>query len=192
MLGLGSGTLKYRPDIDGLRAVAVLIVMAYHLGVGIVKGGYIGVDVFFVISGYLISSIVFREIAASRFSVFGFYERRIRRILPALFGMLVIYGGFATRYLFPGELVNLAKSLLAATVSLSNFYFWLHSGYFDWAVFQPLIHTWSLAVEEQFYILFPLVLVVVGRYFPEILLLEVSILFFVYMVECVVVVLVIG
>jgi len=188
LLGLGSGTLKYRPDIDGLRAVAVLSVMAYHLGLGIAKGGYIGVDVFFVISGYLISSIVFREIAASRFSVFGFYERRIRRILPALFGMLVIYGGFATQYLFPGELVNVAKSLLAATVSLSNFYFWVHSGYFDSALSQPLIHTWSLAVEEQFYILFPLVLVVVGRYFPAKLRLAVSILFIVSLLASVVVV----
>ena len=147
--------LKYRPDIDGLRAVAVLSVLAFHLGWSKIPGGYVGVDVFFVISGYLISSIIFSEVAAGRFSVIAFYERRIRRIFPALFGMLIVSSIFAWIYLLPDELVNFCKSMLSATASASNFYFWEHSGYFDLPITQPLLHTWSLAVEEQFYLTFP-------------------------------------
>jgi peptidoglycan/LPS O-acetylase OafA/YrhL len=142
----GSSTFAYRADIDGLRAVAVLSVLAYHAGLAKISGGFVGVDVFFVISGYLISSIVFSEIAQSRFSVIRFYERRIRRIFPALFAMLGVSSVFAMIYLLPGELVNYSKSMLAATLSVSNFYFWQHSGYFDLPLSQPLLHTWSLAV----------------------------------------------
>jgi len=171
-------SLKYRPDIDGLRAVAVLSVLAFHLGAGHMPGGFVGVDVFFVISGYLISAIVFSEIAASRFSVLAFYERRIRRIFPALFAMLLVFSAVASFYLLPIELVDFSKSLLAATTSSSNFYFWQHSGYFDSPTSSPLLHTWSLAVEEQFYILFPIFLVVVRRFFPLRLKLAVVILFF--------------
>src|SRR5579871_4972567 len=108
-------TLKYRPDIDGLRAVAVLSVIAFHAGWKRLEGGFVGVDVFFVISGYLISSIVFSEIANSRFSVVGFYERRIRRIFPALFAMLLLYFVFAAAFFLPAELVDFSKSVLAAT-----------------------------------------------------------------------------
>jgi peptidoglycan/LPS O-acetylase OafA/YrhL len=169
--------LKYRPDIDGLRAVAVLSVLAFHIELSLIPGGFVGVDVFFVISGYLISSIVFSEIASSRFSVIGFYERRIRRIFPALFGMLAVSSVFATIYLFPAELVDYGKSMLAATVSISNLYFWRHSGYFDSPLSQPLLHTWSLAVEEQFYICFPLFLVLVRRLFPQKLRVSVVALF---------------
>jgi peptidoglycan/LPS O-acetylase OafA/YrhL len=150
----GKNELKYRADVDGLRAVAVLSVIIFHLGIGKCRGGYVGVDVFFVISGYLISSMVFSEIASSRFSVVGFYERRIRRIFPALFGMLTVFSVFALIYLLPRELVAYGKSMLAATTSVSNYYFWQHSGYFDDPTSQPLLHTWSLAVEEQFYIFF--------------------------------------
>jgi peptidoglycan/LPS O-acetylase OafA/YrhL len=159
--------LKYRADIDGLRAVAVLSVLAFHIGITRAQGGFVGVDVFFVISGYLISSIVFSEIAASRFSIVSFYERRIRRIFPALFAMLAVSSVVACIYLLPGELVDFAKSTLAATTSASNFYFWRHSGYFDSPLSQPMLHTWSLAVEEQFYISFPLFLVLVRKYFPS-------------------------
>jgi peptidoglycan/LPS O-acetylase OafA/YrhL len=171
--------LRYRPDIDGLRAVAVLSVLAFHAGIGIVSGGFVGVDVFFVISGYLISYIVFSEIAASRFSIIAFYERRIRRIFPALFGMLIVLTALATVYLLPNELVDYAKSMLAATGSVSNFYFWQHSGYFDSHNTNPLLHTWSLAVEEQFYIVFPLFLVIVRRLFSRWLRVSVVVLFFV-------------
>jgi peptidoglycan/LPS O-acetylase OafA/YrhL len=168
---------KYRPDIDGLRAVAVLSVVAFHLGWGRMAGGFVGVDIFFVISGYLISAIVFSEVATSSFSILSFYERRIRRIFPALFGMLIVFSLVASFYLLPNELVDYAKSLLAAATSCSNFYFWKHSGYFDSPTSNPLLHTWSLAVEEQFYILFPIFLVLIRRFFPERLRIGVVILF---------------
>jgi peptidoglycan/LPS O-acetylase OafA/YrhL len=170
-------TINYRPDIDGLRAVAVLGVMAFHTGILRLGGGYVGVDVFFVISGYLISSIVFLEIAQSRFSVIGFYERRIRRIFPALFALLFALMAFAAVFLLPDELVEFSKSLLSATFSASNFYFWRQSGYFDHRNSSLLLHTWSLAVEEQFYILFPIFLVVVRRLFPKRLRISVVLLF---------------
>jgi peptidoglycan/LPS O-acetylase OafA/YrhL len=169
--------IKYRPDIDGLRAVAVLSVLAYHIDVSRVRGGFVGVDVFFVISGYLISAIVFSEIAAGRFSVLSFYDRRIRRIFPALFCMLIVFSLIASFYLLPAEFVDYSKSLLAATTSVSNFYFWQHSGYFNSPASNPLLHTWSLAVEEQFYILFPIFLVMIRRFFPTKLRTGVVVLF---------------
>lgn len=172
-------SLKYRPDIDGLRAVAVISVLAFHIGLSRTPGGFVGVDVFFVISGYLISSIIFSEIAGSRFSVIRFYERRTRRILPALFAMLAVFSIFAAIYLLPTELVEYGRSTLATTAYVSNLYFRYHSGYFDAPFSQPLLHTWSLAVEEQFYILFPLFLVLVRRFFPKRLRLSVVVLFFV-------------
>lgn len=180
--------LKYRPDIDGLRAVAVLSVLGFHAGLSTVSGGFVGVDVFFVISGYLISSIVFSEIAASRFSVVGFYERRIRRIFPALFGMLAVSSVFAVIYLLPSELVSYCKSMLAAATSSSNFYFWKHSGYFDLPSSQPLLHTWSLAVEEQFYISFPLFLIAIRKFFPQHLRTSVVLLFLCSLVASIIVV----
>jgi peptidoglycan/LPS O-acetylase OafA/YrhL len=138
----------------------------------------VGVDVFFVISGYLISAIVFSEIAASRFSIVAFYERRVRRIFPALFAMLIAVSVLLSFLLLPAEYITYAKSVFAATASSSNFFFWLHSGYFDSPTSNPLLHTWSLAVEEQFYILFPLFLVIVRHFFPQRLKLAVLILFF--------------
>jgi peptidoglycan/LPS O-acetylase OafA/YrhL len=155
--------VKYRPDIDGLRAVAILSVMAFHLSPWRAPGGFVGVDVFFVISGYLISAIVFSEIATGRFSVLGFYERRVRRIFPALLVMLVVVSPVISCFLLPNEFVDYAKSVITATFSCSNFYFWRHSGYFDSPMSKPLLHTWSLAIEEQFYILFPIFLLVTRR-----------------------------
>ncbi len=168
--------LAYRPDIDGLRAVAVLTVMLFHLGTMHTTGGFVGVDVFFVISGYLISSIIFSEIAASRFSIAAFYERRIRRIFPALFAMFIVYTLFACVFLLPGEMVEYAKTMMTATISGSNFYLCVLSGYFDARNSNPLLHTWSLAVEEQFYILFPIFLVIVRRILPRRLLSSVIVL----------------
>jgi peptidoglycan/LPS O-acetylase OafA/YrhL len=170
--------LKYRADIDGLRAVAVLSVLAFHIGLNRFQGGFVGVDVFFVISGYLISSAIFAEISASRFTIIGFYERRIRRILPALFAMLAASTIAAALYLLPRELVDYSKSMLAATGSASNIYFWWHSGYFDTPTSKPLLHTWSLAVEEQFYLSFPLFLLLVRRFFAGRLRAAVVLLFF--------------
>jgi peptidoglycan/LPS O-acetylase OafA/YrhL len=159
-------SLHYRADIDGLRAIAVLSVLAYHLRIGLFRGGFVGVDVFFVISGYLISSIILNDIASGKFSIATFYERRARRIFPALVVTLLSTSVLAYLYFLPAELVSFAKSLLAALFSASNFYFWKQSGYFSAPVeTKPLIHTWSLAVEEQFYIFLPIFLVLAHRLF---------------------------
>ncbi len=160
-----SSHLAYRPDIDGLRAVAVLLVLAYHAGFAKVRGGFVGVDVFFVISGYLISSVILSELDRSKFSLSNFYQRRIRRILPALFAMLLAAFVLAYKFLLPSEFVDFANSGLAAVFSVSNVYFWQQSGYFDApAALKPLLHTWSLGVEEQFYIALPLLLMCAHRF----------------------------
>jgi peptidoglycan/LPS O-acetylase OafA/YrhL len=165
---LQNAELKYRPDIDGLRAVAVLLVLAFHLQFQRLPGGFVGVDVFFVISGYLITGIIAKEIQASSFSVARFYERRARRILPALFAVLLVSTLFSLRYLLPGEVMSYAKSMLSATFSCSNFYFLSTADYFDApAHTKPLLHTWSLAVEEQFYLILPLLLLLLWRRWPR-------------------------
>jgi peptidoglycan/LPS O-acetylase OafA/YrhL len=157
--------MKYRPDIDGLRAVAVLPVVFYHAGFSMLSGGFIGVDVFFVISGYLITLIVAGEIAENRFSLVSFYERRARRILPAL--TCVIVASFVAGWfvLLPNEMKNIGQSALATALFLSNVYFMLTLDYFGpTAEFAPLLHTWSLAVEEQFYLFFPPLLMMLAWY----------------------------
>lgn len=147
---------QYRADIDGLRALAVLPIVAFHLGFQIFDGGYVGVDIFFVISGYLIGGIILRETHAGTFSFARFYERRLRRILPALTFMLLGTTAAAVYILFPRPLEEYARSLVASMLSLSNIQFWQQAGYFDSASdAKPLLHTWSLGVEEQFYIVFP-------------------------------------
>jgi peptidoglycan/LPS O-acetylase OafA/YrhL len=152
----------HRPDIDGLRAIAVLPVILYHAGFSC-PGGFVGVDVFFVISGYLITRIVERDLQQRRFSLMNFYQRRIRRIFPALFAMLAVSTGVAVVLLLPSELVSFGKSLIAAAAFSSNVFFYRHSGYFDAsALLQPLLHTWTLSVEEQFYIFWPLLLALLG------------------------------
>lgn len=152
-------SLKYRPDIDGLRAVAVLSVVLYH-GELALPGGFLGVDIFFVISGYLITRILIAEYEANqRISIKNFYERRIRRILPALCAVCVISTPFAFFLMLPESFADYMQSLLAAQIFVSNIFFWTDTGYFAAAAeTKPLIHTWSLSVEEQFYLLFPLVL----------------------------------
>ena len=152
-------TTTYRPEIDGLRAVAVLAVVFYHAEFEFFSGGFVGVDVFFVISGYLIGRILIAELADGGFSYAGFFERRARRILPALFFMLLLVVLPAYVLLPPADLQNFANSLLGATWFSSNFIFWAEAGYFDrGSEVKPLLHTWSLAVEEQFYLVFPLLL----------------------------------
>ena len=156
---------SYRGDIDGLRAVAVLAVLAYHYtspsypGWMQIPGGFTGVDVFFVISGYLITSNISASISAGTFSILGFYDRRIRRILPALLLMLAVTLFAGKFLLIPGEYEALANSTAAAAFGVSNFFFLSHTGYFDQAAdLMPLVHTWSLAVEEQFYLVWPALL----------------------------------
>lgn len=148
---------KYRPDIDGLRAIAVAAVVAFHGFPKLVQGGFIGVDVFFVISGYLISSILFENLDKETFSFYEFYNRRIRRIFPALVLTLTasgVYGWFA---LLPDEYKQLGKYIASSASFATNFALWNDSGYFDnYAETKPLLHLWSLAVEEQFYVVWPL------------------------------------
>ena len=158
----------YRPDIDGLRAIAVLAVVLYHVG-GIggfaVPGGFGGVDVFFVISGFLITSIIQREMDAGTFSLLNFYERRIRRIFPALAAVAIVATAVSAVLLLPEDFKEYGKSLLNLMVISSNFYFMRKTGYFDAAAGEkPLLHTWSLSVEEQFYVVFPLLLFVLSRF----------------------------
>lgn len=155
----------YRADIDGLRALAVVPVVLYHFHVALFSGGYVGVDVFFVISGYLITRIIHREIEAGRFSILAFYERRARRILPALFVTIAVTGILGAFILMPDELRDLGASMIAVVTFASNILFWYQTDYFAGpAEFKPLLHTWSLAVEEQFYILFPILLILLARF----------------------------
>jgi peptidoglycan/LPS O-acetylase OafA/YrhL len=158
----------YRPDIDGLRALAVLPVLLFHAKLGC-TGGFVGVDMFFVISGYLISSIILKDLSDGTFSLIAFWERRIRRIFPAL--ATVMFATFAAGWIYflPEDFVALGQSIIAQMALLSNFFFyqqWLDgSGYFAPALDpKPLLHTWSLAVEEQFYLLFPLLLILLARW----------------------------
>ncbi len=147
----------YRPEIDGLRAIAVLSVVLSHANFTAFSGGFIGVDVFFVISGYLITRIILGEYADGRFSLVRFYERRARRILPALFFVALVCLPFAWLLLMPSAYEDFSKSLIATAFSVSNFYFWKKTDYFATESGEvPLLHTWSLGVEEQYYMLFPL------------------------------------
>lgn len=157
--------MYYRREIDGLRALAVLSVIFFHAGFKIFSGGFVGVDVFFVISGYLITSIILSEKKAGSFKFLNFYERRARRILPALFAVILFCLPFAWFFLLPTDLERFSKSLMAVSSFISNIFFWSERGYFDAATgLKPLAHTWSLGVEEQYYIVFPIILFLISRY----------------------------
>ena len=147
--------MKYRAEIDGLRAVAVIPVILFHAGFEFFSGGFVGVDIFFVISGYLITTIILSEKEQGTFSLINFYERRVRRILPALFLVMLFSLLFAWLWLLPSDLKDFSQSLIAVSTFYSNIFFWQESGY--WAAaneLKPLLHTWSLAVEEQYYFIF--------------------------------------
>ncbi|WP_090383356.1 acyltransferase family protein [Pseudomonas anguilliseptica] len=149
----------YRPDIDGLRALAILPVVAYHAFPRFAPGGFIGVDIFFVISGYLISMIIFKSLMNNNFVFTEFYAHRIKRIFPALIlvaGSCYTFGWFA---LLPDEFKQLGKHIAAGMGFVQNFVLWKEAGYFDVASDQkPLLHLWSLAIEEQFYLIYPLLI----------------------------------
>lgn len=149
----------YRPEIDGLRTVAVVPVILFHAGFSVFSGGFVGVDVFFVISGYLITAILLSDLQNERFSILRFYERRARRILPALFVVMLACIPFAWAWMLPEQLRNFGQSLGAVSLFVSNILFWAESGYFAPAAeLKPMLHTWSLAIEEQYYVFFPLLL----------------------------------
>lgn len=150
----------YRREIDGLRAVAILPVVFYHAGIPFIEGGFIGVDIFFVISGYLIANIILKKIDLQQFSYIEFYEKRLRRILPALLAVMLFSSPLAWLSMLPDPLENFGQSVVASVFSLNNVLLTITSGYWDLAAeFKPLLHTWSLGVEEQFYLVFPFIAV---------------------------------
>jgi len=170
--------IKYRPEIDGLRAISIIAVIIYHArlnfnGYNLLQGGFIGVDIFFVISGYLIGSIILKELITKKnFSFLNFYERRARRILPALFFVLIVSMCFAWIYLMPSSLYEFSKSLFSSLGFVSNIFFHYNGlvyGAND-SFYKPLLHTWSLSVEEQFYIIFPLFLFICFKFFRNYIL----------------------
>lgn len=157
--------MRYRPEIDGLRAVAVVPVILFHAGLDFFSGGFVGVDIFFVISGFLITSILLDELSSGRFSLVGFYERRARRILPALV-VVCFFTAIVGALGVPGvDLKELGGSLASVSTFSANIYFWRVAGdYFSTSSeLQPFLHTWSLAVEEQFYLFFPIFLLFAWR-----------------------------
>jgi len=170
--------IKYRPEIDGLRAIAVFSVIFYHANFtlfnkSLFSGGFLGVDIFFVISGYLITSIILKEIYKTKsFSFVNFYERRIRRIIPALFFVMLCSLPFSYIILLPHALVDFSKSIISSIFFISNFYFNFSGNIYgaESTLSKPFLHTWSLSVEEQFYIFFPIFLIIVIKFFKKNLL----------------------
>ena len=157
--------IKYRADIDGLRALAVAVVILFHLGFQPLEGGFIGVDVFFVISGFLITQIIEGQIGKGGFSLKHFYVRRIRRLIPAMLVTVITTFVAATFILAPEDFIGFAKSCIGAAFSVSNFVFLAEAGYWDTASeLKPLLHTWSLGVEEQFYLIWPALLILIHRF----------------------------
>jgi peptidoglycan/LPS O-acetylase OafA/YrhL len=169
--------MEYRKDIDGLRAIAVVPVIFFHAGFEVFNGGFLGVDIFFVISGFLITSILISELETNKFSIVNFYERRARRILPALF--VVLFTTYLASFIFmpPYEFKEFSQSLVSVAVFLSNMFFYLEIDYFSLAAEEmPLLHTWSLAIEEQYYILFPPLLFVIWKLDPKKVLLALTLI----------------
>jgi len=150
-------SINYRPEIDGLRAIAVISVILFHSGLKSLEGGFLGVDIFFVISGYLITTIIINDLENHSFNFFDFYTSRARRILPALYFVVLVCIPFAWIWMPPNLMKEFSQSLVSISLISSNVLFWLKSGYFDISSnYKPLLHTWSLSVELQFYLIFPI------------------------------------
>lgn len=170
--------MKYRSEIDGLRALAVIPVILFHAGFTHFSGGFIGVDIFFVISGFLITTIIMSDIEHDRFSFADFYMRRARRILPALYFIIIACIPFSLLIMLPSEIKEFSSSIISVITFTSNIFFWLQTGYFESsAEIKPLLHTWSLSVEEQYYILFPLLLVALSKVNKKVIAPAISIIF---------------
>lgn len=154
-----STTLKYRPDIDGLRAIAVMAVLFYHAFPNLFRSGYIGVDIFFVISGFLITTIIRKEVRRGEFTILSFYKKRIRRIYPALVLTLLMIMFLSWFLLSTSEFGITLKHIIFSSLFTENFLLWSEDGYFDKAsIFKPTLHIWSLSIEEQFYIFWPFII----------------------------------
>lgn len=160
--------MKYRADIDGLRAFAIIPVVLYHAGISLFSGGFVGVDIFFVISGYLITTIILNDIDKGKFSIQQFYFRRIKRIFPALYFFLAVTTLLCWFLYLPKDFEAYGKSVYYTVIFVSNIFFKRQSGYFDTeSELKPLLHTWSLSVEEQFYIFYPIILIILAKFFHK-------------------------
>ncbi|MFP2128120.1 acyltransferase family protein [Escherichia coli] len=156
---------SYRPDIDGLRAVAVIAVILYHFHIPFFQGGFVGVDIFFVISGYLITKNIVSQVDAGRFRFSEFYSRRTRRLIPTLLSVILASFVCAALLMSPADMASFSGSVVYAVAGISNFYFWMQSGYFDsFSSLKPLLHTWSLSVELQFYLIWPVLMILLCRF----------------------------
>lgn len=168
ILPAGGTASAYRADVDGLRAIAVIVIILFHAELAPFAGGFVGVDIFFVISGYLITRLIVADMDRGDFSIATFYKRRVRRLFPALFAMLAATLVVGVFLLLPRDLASLGRNITGTTLFLSNFFFWEQAGYFEGdAHYKPLLHTWSLAVEEQYYIVYPLLLGLLRRWWPQ-------------------------
>ena len=170
--------INYKPEIDCLRAIAVFLVILFQFELFSVTGGFIGVDIFFVISGYLITNLVIKDIVDKKFSFIEFFVRRIRRIIPALYSVIIIVIILAYFILSPNHFNRVGESSISAAAAFSNFYFWFESGYFDFdKYFKPLLHTWSLSVELQFYFIWPIMIFTIFRLFKKKLIIFILLIF---------------
>jgi len=181
---MNSSKIAYRPEIDGLRAIAVISVIFYHaqiefLSIRFMKGGFFGVDIFFIISGYLITRIILFEIKNNNFSILKFYMRRARRILPMLYTIIIASIPFAWQKLLPFDFILYAKSIFASLFFGSNFFFYFSSIQYatESALLKPLLHTWSLGIEEQFYLIFPILTILCYKFFRQFYFFIITILF---------------